>query len=96
MDNATYQNWWQLHLRLARGETLSSDESAAYQVGLADLDRDEQLTATVDARELRQSLTKLQKEYSVLEDQRHELDAVIAALESRLSDNVRQFLGVEE
>ncbi len=96
MNKATYQNWWQLHLRLARGETLSSDESAAYKVGLADLEREEQLTATVDARELRQLLTKLQKEHSVLENQRQELDAVIAALESRLSGSVRQFLGVED
>lgn len=87
MDNAAYRDWWQLHLRLARGETLSSDETATYKVGLADIERDEQLTATFEVKELRHSLTKLQDEPSVLEDQRHELDTVIAALESRLSEN---------
>ena len=96
MDHTTYQNWWQLHLRVARGETLAGDESAAYEVGLADLQRDEKLTATVDARELRQSLATLQKEHSAMEQQRQELDAEIAALESRLSENARQYLGVED
>lgn len=86
----------QLHLRFARGETLSNEDSAAYRVGLADLERDEQPMATIEARELRQSLTVLQKEHAILDNQRQELDAEIAVLESRLSGNVRQFLGVEE
>ena len=96
MDNMTYHKWWQWHVRVARGETLFGDERMAYQVGLAELDKEEPLAATVDARELRQSLVALQKDHWELEQQRLELDAEITTLESRLSENARQFLGVKK
>jgi len=34
MDDAKYRRWWQLHLRVARGETLNPAEQAEYARGL--------------------------------------------------------------
>lgn len=96
MDKVAYQNWWQLHLRVSRGEVLVGDENAAYQTGLSDLQCSDQLSATLDARELRQSLATLQKEHIDLEHQRQSLDREIASLECRLSDYAREYLGVKE
>ncbi len=96
MDNAIYQDWWQLHLRTARGDILTSHEKAVYEGGLADLECGEQLPAAVDARELRQSLAMRQKEHLALEQKRRELDAEINELESRLSQDARRYLGVED
>ena len=41
MDQATYDRWWQLHLRVANGEGLDSTERATYEAGLAVLDAEE-------------------------------------------------------
>lgn len=41
MDQATYQSWWQLHIRAARGESLSVGEQAVYEAGLTELDIEE-------------------------------------------------------
>jgi hypothetical protein len=41
MVTSDYERWWQLHLRVARGETLSAPEQVAYQAGLDQLDQEE-------------------------------------------------------
>lgn len=41
MRNSEYQQWWEYHIRVARGETLSETEAAVYQAGLEKLDREE-------------------------------------------------------
>lgn len=96
MDHSVYQDWWQLHLREAKGEALSPEEREAYQAGLSSLDHDESLHAVTDARQARQQWIALDAEYSTLEQRRQQLDAEIAELESRLSEHTRQYLGVED
>ncbi|MBC8870777.1 MAG: hypothetical protein H8E44_15245 [Planctomycetes bacterium] len=95
MDRTTYQQWWQLHLRVARGESLGPDEQASYDVGCRELEREEQLLETTEAKESREQLAALEAEHAALETQRQQLDAEIAELESRLRDQTRQYLGVE-
>ena len=34
MDDALYQQWWPLHLRVALGEQLDAEEKARYEAGL--------------------------------------------------------------
>jgi cell division protein FtsB len=96
MDNSAYQNWWQLHLRVAREETLAPEELAAYQQGLSSFEQDESLQAITDARKARQYWIALDTEYLALEQRRGQLEGEIAKLESQLSEHTRQYLGVED
>lgn len=43
MDEKQYRRWWQLHLRVARGEALGPAERAEYEVGLEVLDQEEKI-----------------------------------------------------
>ena len=95
MDRTTYQQWWQLHLRVARGGSLGPDEQTSYNAGRRELEREERLLETMEARESREQLAALETEHAALETQRQQLDAEIAELESRLRDQTRQYLGVE-
>lgn len=96
MDKATYQHWWQLHLRVARGNSLNPAEKSSYDDGRQELEREEHFRETTDLKESREELLALEAEHAVLESQRKQLDAEISELESRLSEQTRQFLGVED
>lgn len=96
MDQQSYQQWWQLHLRVARGESLTSNEQASYDARRSELEREERLRDTTEARESREQLTTLEAEHLELEAQRQQLDKEIAELESRLTEQTRHYLGVEE
>ena len=82
MDQATYQQWWQLHLRVARGDHLSSDERSFYDAGLSEI---EQEAPPLDAAAERSqdALAAREAEKEILMRSRRELDAEIADLESR-------------
>src|SRR5262249_59003802 len=41
MKENEYQIWWPLHLRVAKGETLSEEERHMYETGLAALESEE-------------------------------------------------------
>ena len=96
MDEAAYQQWWQLHVRVARGESLSPEETSAYAAGRRDLDEDENLRSFEIAKQARQELQALDAERTRLEQRRRQLDAEISSLESRLGLQARQLLGAEE
>jgi len=96
MNEAEYSYWWQLHVRAARGESLSAEEQAVYDAGRGELERSERLQPLWDAKQSREELRKLEAERTRLEQQRRELDAEIAALESNLAPQARELLGVEE
>ena len=42
MTESTFQSWWPLHLRVARGESLSAEERSFYDATRLALDHDEQ------------------------------------------------------
>ena len=64
MDETRYKTWWQLHRRVAVGETLSDDEQRDYQAGLAELEAEEQLPPS-----------SLESEWQTLRTQFRELTA---------------------
>ena len=95
VDQTSYHQWCQLHLRAARGESLGPDEQSSYSAGRRELEREEQLLETTEVRESREQLVALEAGHADLETRRQQLDAEIAELESRLRDQTRQYLGVE-
>lgn len=96
MDTSEYAAWWQLHLRFARGETLSAEEQSRYEAVRDELDRDDELPLLASAKHARTDLRRLEAERDELERRRQQLDSRIAALEGRLSSQARQLLGVGE
>lgn len=96
MDEATYQQWWQLHVRTARGESLRRDEQTIYDAGRHELEQDEKLGHLENAKQARVELQTLERERRRLEQRRQQLDGEIAALEGRLEQPTRQLLGAEE
>ncbi|NOX60819.1 MAG: hypothetical protein GXP42_02555 [Chloroflexi bacterium] len=85
MDQTAYRQWWQLHLRVARGEKLDSQEQQAYESGLEMLDREEQeALAPADLallRQLRSQIDRMQTMHAQLLMKSAQLDEQIAALE---------------
>ncbi len=74
MDPDTYQRWWALHLRVARGETLSAEERPFYEAGLKQLQQEETLKDPSDSiRELRAGIAALQAEHAQLHAQSEKL-----------------------
>ncbi|HIQ04146.1 MAG TPA: hypothetical protein EYH31_00450 [Anaerolineae bacterium] len=85
MDNARYQRWWRLHLRVARGETLNAAERAEYEAGLEALDEEEkeqlQPGSVTMLRRLRAQVEQLRRAHAELLAKSARLDEQIAALE---------------
>jgi predicted RNase H-like nuclease (RuvC/YqgF family) len=85
MDDQIYQHWWQLHVRVARGEKLSPLEQMEYDRGLQVLDREErqELEAGDRAglRKLRAQIEQLQTENVQLRARSARLDRQIRTLE---------------
>lgn len=85
MDQATYQQWWQLHIRAANGESLSTGEQAVYEVGLAELDAEEKLLwedANLDLlRRLKAEVERLEATHAQLQAKSQRLDRRIWTLE---------------
>lgn len=85
MDDVRYQRWWQLHVRVARGETLNPVERAEYEAGLEALDREEkeQLRPgnVTTLRKLRAQVEQLRRVHAELLAKSARLDERIMALE---------------
>jgi flagellar motility protein MotE (MotC chaperone) len=96
VNEEAYRRWWELHLRVARRETLNPVEQTFYDSGLQELDKSEQVRMVQVAREARDQLQALEAEQVRLEQRRRQLDQEIAALEKQLMPQTRQLLGVEE
>lgn len=62
MDEKEYHQWWQLHLRAAKGETLDPVEQAEYAAGLEKLDQEEKTQfEQSDLARLRRLRTQVEK-----------------------------------
>ena len=92
----SYQRWWQLHLRIARGESLSAEERVVYDTTRRELENGEAVGPFQAAKQAREELRGLEAERRRLEARRQELNAEIAALESNLAPQARELLGAEE
>ncbi|MFM9962652.1 MAG: hypothetical protein ACKV2Q_15685 [Planctomycetaceae bacterium] len=89
MTESAYQSWWPLHLRVARGESLTPDEKSFYDATCQDFDSDEQQQPLRTAQLAKAKLQTLEVERTQLEQRRRQLDTQITALENRLSQSTR-------
>jgi len=97
MGEITEQSWWELHLRVARGETLNDEERASYEAGLQQRHAVERLDGDLASlRAARARVAVLEAEQAQLGSHHRALDEKIAALEARLSAPARHALGVAE
>ena len=85
MDQTTYERWWQLHLKAARGGALDPTERALYEAGLATLDSEEQAqwadTDLALLRQLRAEVERLETTHAQLQARSQRLDRQIWTLE---------------
>lgn len=76
---------WQLHIRAASGESLSTGEQAVYEAGLAELDAEDQLLwedANLDLlRRLKAEVERLEAAHGQLQANSQRLDRRIWTLE---------------
>jgi hypothetical protein len=85
VDQATYQRWWLLHLRTARGEGLDAEEQTFHDTVRRQLEQEETLEGpSLGLHEARAAVVSLEKEHSALEARRRQIEAEIAALETAL------------
>jgi hypothetical protein len=97
MDEPAYRDWWALHLRVARGESLEATERADYEAGLKQLQQEETLEAGVTSlRQAQAAVRTLEAEHTRLRVQREQIDAEIAALEALLDAGTREQLVVKD
>jgi len=78
----SYNEWWNLHVRDAKGEPLKPEEQAYYDAGVKVMDSHEQYPATLETlRELRVRVMALRKEEERLLAQQRAVEQRIADLE---------------
>ena len=95
MDEQAYRAWWPLHLRAAKGETLSPEEQARYLEGKRILHEEEALEGSlIRLRQTREEIKALEAEREKLQERRRQLREKVAVLEAALSDKAKQALGV--
>lgn len=85
MEASEYELWWQLHVRVAKGETLNDEELILYNEGLADQhSAEEGINEDLIERlqQLRTQLDELAHENDSLYKQQEQLDQKIVVLES--------------
>jgi hypothetical protein len=96
-QDATTPSWWELHLRQARGEALTTAEQQFYEAEMARLDQQETPLGDAGAlRGLRASIGALAQENVELRQRLDQLAAEVRAIEQALSQRTRQLLGVQE
>lgn len=94
MDEATYQRWWPLHIRVAKDEVLAAEEQPFYEAGLRELDEDEKIgqASRTELREVRARVVALQSERANLLKRTRELEQEMTALEAALDERIRALL----
>ncbi len=94
MSEFDYDTWWALHLRVAKGESLSEQETAEYESGLKHLEGqptgDDE--ALVYLRSLRAAISRAATLHTALTARSVALDSEIALLESAYQQQTGQAL----
>ena len=85
MNEKKYNRWWQLHLRVARGEALNPQEQDQYEAGLQAMDEEEkeqfQSAGIIALRQLRTQIEQLRNLHAELVNESNHLDERIVTLE---------------
>jgi DNA repair ATPase RecN len=98
MDDKQYRVWWNLHRPVATGETLTKEESHAYQAGGEELDTEEWVslrTAWAALQPLRKRLRELTAQNKELARQETVLRQQVAELEHQYLLITGEPLGIE-
>jgi chromosome segregation ATPase len=84
-ESEAYKSWWQLHLRYAKGETLTPSESETYHAFRTRLERDEaqEISVLLPTENFQERLTVAEERLRQLQQKRRALSARIATLERR-------------
>jgi hypothetical protein len=91
MDEATYQRWWALHLRVVRAEVLTAREQAVYEAGCHELEHEEPLgDLSLNIAQIPARVRALEAERAALLARCQQLDAEIASLETALRQRKQQ------
>lgn len=94
MSEFDYETWWALHLRVAKGESLSEQETTDYESGLNHLEGqpagDEE--ALIYLRSLRSAISRATALHADLTARSVALDSEIAVLESAYQQKTGQRL----
>jgi predicted RNase H-like nuclease (RuvC/YqgF family) len=89
--------WWDLHVRVARGEQLSSAEQQEYDRAVAEHDRSSLVRPSVEELKQRRALiASLSQENTQLRARLEQLEAEARQIERTLSQETRELLGVTE
>jgi hypothetical protein len=97
MDQAIYERWWPLHLRAARGQSLSNQERAFYDAGVQQFDAEERLTISqTQLQRAREAAAASKAELDGLIARREQLQASLAALEAAIAEESRRGRNAEE
>jgi hypothetical protein len=93
-----WSTWWNLHLRIARGEALSAEEQQLYDAEVARQDREvPPLKTDIESlKTMREQVLALGRENAKLRSRVEELEREIGRVEHSLNDETRQALGVGE
>ena len=95
MDKQTYDKWWSLHVRVAKGETLGAEEQAIYLVGQRSLRNNSAPDGSLDRlRRTRADIKSMEADREQLDARRSQLRDRIAILEMALSETDKQAIGV--
>jgi hypothetical protein len=85
MTDPEYQQWWQLHMRIAHNEILNAEEQALYRAGINELDQEEsaqlQLAPSTNLLQLRNQIQLLTQSLTQLMARSEHLNRRIADLE---------------
>lgn len=85
MNEQNYNQWWQLHLRVGRGETLNPQEQRQYNAGLDTLDNEEKAQfQSIGLNSIRQLRANIEEQRHIQAELMHEsnhLDKQITSLE---------------
>jgi hypothetical protein len=89
VDRGTYQRWWELHARVARGEPLSAEDQSFYDQVRRELEADEsRLVSSQTLAAARANVAALEAERAALASRVQQLSQEIAAVEAALAGPV--------
>jgi uncharacterized membrane protein YccC len=90
-------SWWDLHLRRARGATLTEEEQEKYDAEITRQDRDDKLPQNLEnLKRLRAEVWRSAQENVQLRARVAALENEIRSVERSLSKQTREVLGVAE
>jgi len=95
--DADQTEWWELHLRKARGEQLSAAEQERYNAEIARQDQEAPAQNHIEAlKEMRATAAALALENAQLRLRIERLEEDIRTVEQALSRETRELLGIGE